>query len=129
MVTINKSAYMAIRNGMRIFDIIESPCMTNKAHSLNSNLSQVVIFVNISANKDEIKKSVESIFGIEVLKVNTILIKGKRKRSGSKHYYKEKNQKKAIIIFKDKNLANKMRESVASQEEGALSHVLENKEQ
>lgn len=129
MVAINKLAYAAIKNSMKFFDIIQYPCMTNKAHLLNNNLSQVVIFVSIDANKNEIKKAVEAIFGIEVDKVNTVIVKGKRKRSGAKNYYNEKDRKKAIVIFKDKNLANKMRETVSSGEESVVSYVLENKEQ
>jgi large subunit ribosomal protein L23 len=79
MVAINKLAYAAIKNSMKLFDVIQFSCMTNKAHLLNNTLSQIVIFVSIDSNKFEIKKAVEAIFGIEVLKVNTMVIKGKKR--------------------------------------------------
>jgi large subunit ribosomal protein L23 len=97
-----------IRNSAGILDVIQYPCMSLKAKDLNEKRSQIVIFVAIDANKIEIKKAVEAIFGMEVEKVNTIVLKGKNKTSARRYGYTEKKRKKAVIVFKDKELAKKM---------------------
>lgn len=96
------------RNKAGILDVIQYPSMSSKAKILNELRGQIVIFVEVDANKIEIKKAVESIFGMEVEKVNTIVLKGKNKMSARKYSYTEKKRKKAIIVFKDKELAKKM---------------------
>ena len=52
--------------------------------------------VDMRANKTEIKKAVETIFGVKVEKVNTIRVIGKYKRMGA-HVGKRPDRKKAII--------------------------------
>jgi large subunit ribosomal protein L23 len=89
-----------IRNSAKILGVIRYPCMTLKAKILNEKSSQIVIFVEIDATKIEIKKAVEAIFGMKVEKVNTL--------SARRYAYKEKDLKKAVIFFKDKELAKKM---------------------
>ena len=55
--------------------------------------------VAAGANKIEIKKAVEEIFKVEVLKVNTISVKSKNKRVGY-HLGKTSEWKKAIVTLK-----------------------------
>jgi large subunit ribosomal protein L23 len=97
-----------IRNSAGVLDVIQYPCMSLKAKYLNEKRSQIVIFVEIDATKIEIKNAVRAIFGMEVEKVNTIVLKGKNKTSARRYAYTEKKKKKAIIVFKDKELAKKM---------------------
>lgn len=96
-----------LKNSIK-YDVIQSPCMTLKAKYLNENKSQVVIFVDCSANKIQIKKAVEAIFGMSVLSVNTILVKGKTKISARRYKFFKKDRKKAIVTFKDKNFAKNL---------------------
>lgn len=51
------------------------------------------------ATKVEIAKAVESLFGVEVAKVNTISVKGKEKRMGRYTGYRA-DRKKAIVTLK-----------------------------
>jgi large subunit ribosomal protein L23 len=97
-----------IRNSAGILDIIQYPCMSSKAKYLNEKRSQIVVFVEIDATKIEIKKAVEAIFGMKVEKVNTVVLKGKNKKSARRFAYTEKKRKKAVVVFKDKELAKKM---------------------
>ncbi len=97
-----------IRNSAGILDVIQYPCMSLKAKYLNEVRGQIVIFVEIDATKIEIKKAVQAIFGMEVEKVNTVVLKGKNKMSARRYRYTEKRMKKAFIVFKDKELAKKM---------------------
>jgi len=62
-----------------MFEIIRSPVVTEKSTLLNEK-HQVVFRVALSASKPEIKAAVESLFGVTVLGVNTLVAKGKTKR-------------------------------------------------
>ena len=81
-----------------ILDSIISPTVTEKATSL-SEFNKIVFKVDKNANKNSIKRSIEKIFKVNVIKVNTINLKGKNKivrnRKVSKPGYK-----KAIVTLK-----------------------------
>src|SRR4051812_163259 len=63
----------------RMYQTILSPMVTEKATAL-SEQNQFVFRVSLEATKPEIKASVESLFGVKVLTVNTLVVKGKSKR-------------------------------------------------
>ena len=81
-----------------MLDIIVSPCITEKATYL-SEQNKIVFKVNKYANKDFIKKSIEKTFKVNVVKINTINMKGKTKLVRNKKSYKT-GYKKAIITLK-----------------------------
>ena len=63
----------------RMYQTILSPLVTEKA-TLNSERGQVTFKVAIDATKPQIKAAVEGLFGVTVLGVNTLVVKGKTKR-------------------------------------------------
>ena len=63
----------------RNYDVIVAPVITEKATRVSEN-GQVVFKVRLDADKGEIKEAVESIFGVKVTAVNTLVQKGKTKR-------------------------------------------------
>jgi len=63
----------------RMYQTILSPLVTEKATML-SEQNQVVFKVPLDATKPEIKAAVEHLFGVKVLVVNTLVVKGKAKR-------------------------------------------------
>ncbi len=63
----------------RHYDVILAPHITEKATVL-SELNKVVFKVAHDATKDEITAAVEELFKVNVLKVNTVVTKGKLKR-------------------------------------------------
>jgi len=63
----------------RMYQTILSPVVTEKA-TLNSERGQVTFKVAVDATKPQIKAAVEWLFGVRVLAVNTIVVKGKRKQ-------------------------------------------------
>ena len=79
-------------------DTIISPNVTEKSTQL-SEFNKVVFKVNKKANKKAIKKSIEKIFKVNVIKINTINIKGKTKIVRNKKAFKS-GYKKAIITLK-----------------------------
>ncbi len=79
-------------------DTIISPTITEKATSL-SEFNKVVFKVNKGASKISIKRSIEKIFKVNVIKVNTINFKGKTKLVRNRKTFKS-GYKKAIITLK-----------------------------
>lgn len=63
----------------RTFELLRSPVITEKA-TLLSEHNQVTFRVPMDANKVEVRKAVEIVFGVKVTAVNTIVTKGKTKR-------------------------------------------------
>jgi large subunit ribosomal protein L23 len=63
----------------KMYLTILAPLVTEKATMLNE-LGQVSFRVPLTATKPEIKASVEGLFGVKVLAVNTLVTKGKTKR-------------------------------------------------
>jgi large subunit ribosomal protein L23 len=62
-----------------MYELVRSPVITEKA-TLLSERNQVVFRVATDATKPEIKAAVETLFGVKVLGVNTLVQKGKTKR-------------------------------------------------
>jgi len=69
----------AILSAERVYQIILSPVVTEKATRLNET-SQVTFKVTLDATKPEIKAAVEKLFNVKVEAVNTLVMKGKTKR-------------------------------------------------
>ena len=81
-----------------LFDIIVSPAITEKATSL-SEFNKMVFKVHKGASKNSIKKSIEKIFKVNVIKINTINLKRKTKLVRGKKSFKP-GYKKAIVTLK-----------------------------
>ncbi len=81
-----------------IFDNIKSPIVTEKSTNL-SEQNKIVFKVNKSLNKKLIKKNIEKIFKVEVIKVN-IVNKQKRLKSTRGRKVKLPGFKKAIVTLK-----------------------------
>lgn len=62
-----------------IYEVIRSPIITEKA-TVQSERNQVSFRVGLGTTKPEIKLAVETLFGVTVLGVNTMVTKGKTKR-------------------------------------------------
>jgi len=79
-------------------DTVLSPTVTEKATSL-SEYNKVVFKIHNGANKKIIKKSIEKIFKVNVIKINTVNYKGKNKMVRGKKS-KTSGFKKAIVTLK-----------------------------
>ena len=78
-------------------DIILKPVITERSMD-NLQAGKYTFKVAKDANKSEIKKAVETLFGVEVAKVNTISVKGKVKRVG-RYVGTTSSWKKAIVTL------------------------------
>ena len=78
-------------------DIIVRPIITE--NSMDGLAERKQTFeVARGANKIEVKKAVETLFGVKVAKFNTISVKGKKKRMGRTEGYTS-DWKKAIVTL------------------------------
>jgi large subunit ribosomal protein L23 len=78
--------------------IILKPIITEKSLALQQSQDKYAFWTPLSATKNQIKTSFKTVFGIEPLSVNTIILKGKTKNNGrTRHLIKKSNRKKAII--------------------------------
>ena len=85
---------------MDIKSILVRPIITEKASVLTDRNNQVVFEVVRKANKHQIRDAIESAYGVEVKKLDTMIVPGKLKRRGMS-IGKRSNWKKAIVTLKD----------------------------
>ena len=81
----------------RHYDVVLAPHITEKA-TLASEHNAVVFKVANTATKPQIKEAVEAIFGVSVMGVNTINMKGKTKRWRGRPY-RRSDLKKAVVTL------------------------------
>jgi len=79
-------------------DTIISPNVTEKSTSLSEH-NKIVFKVQRKASKSSIKKSIEKIFKVKVIKINTINLKGTSKMVRNKKAFIP-GYKKAIVTLK-----------------------------
>ncbi|SBW10671.1 50S ribosomal subunit protein L23 [uncultured Eubacteriales bacterium] len=80
------------------YDIVKRPIITERSME-GAELKKYTFEVAKSANKIEIAKAVEEIFGVKVAKVNTLNMQGKEKRTGSYPAGRRPSWKKAIVTL------------------------------
>ena len=81
-------------------NIIRRPIiLSEKSTRLREGDNQVIFEVAPTANKIEIRNAIQKLFGVTVVSVNTMLIRGKEKRMG-RGYARLRNWKKAVITLK-----------------------------
>jgi len=83
-------------NDERIFQILKSPHISEKAAILGDASNQHVFRVATDAKKPEIKAAVEQLFDVKVANVRTINVNGKTKRQGARRGSR-KDWKKAYV--------------------------------
>lgn len=82
-----------------MYDIVRTPVITEKA-TMGSQHGQVTFRVPLSATKPQIKAAVETLFGVKVKGVNTMVSKGKTKRFRGTAGFRS-DAKKAIVTLED----------------------------
>lgn len=83
--------------------VLKKPLVTEKVSALNEK-GKYGFLVDLTANKVQIKKEVEKMYGVNVLSVQTMRYMGKRKTRYTKAGVitgKKNNFKKAIVSLKE----------------------------
>ena len=65
-------------------DIMIKPIVTEKATKLTEQLNRYTFRVSLNANKYQIKSLVEQLYGVKVVNVNTLVVRGKNKSRWTK---------------------------------------------
>jgi len=82
------------------YNMITRPYITEKVLLLKEEGNKVVFRIRKDTNKIELKNAVESMFNVTVESVNTLNMKGKKKRLG-RHEGRRSDWKKAIVTLKE----------------------------
>ena len=85
-------------NKIHLYDKIISPIVTEKSTNI-SEQNKIVFKVPVKANKKNLKKNIEKIFKVNVIKIN-IINKQNRKKLTRGRKVKVSGFKKAIITLK-----------------------------
>lgn len=80
-------------------DIIVKPIITEKSMD-NTAMNKYTFKVAPGVNKIEIRKAVEEIFNVNVTNVNTVSVKGKKRRRG-RYVGTTSPWKKAVVTLKE----------------------------
>lgn len=84
----------------RLYQVLKSPVFSEKSQRLGDTNGVQVFKVATTATKKDIKQAVELMFdGVEVIKVNTLNVKGKTKRFG-RIVGRRNDFKKAYVTLK-----------------------------
>ncbi len=79
--------------------IIKYPSITEKNTALRTEQNKYVFEVALDAGKADIKEAVQKLFSVDVVAVNTMVVKGKKKRTGRSVGFRS-DRKKAIVKIK-----------------------------
>jgi large subunit ribosomal protein L23 len=80
------------------YNIVIRPLITEQGMHFANTKGAYSFEVNRKANKTQIKKAVEKIYGVKVLKVRTANRKGKYRRRG-RNFGKTPSWKKAVVFL------------------------------
>jgi large subunit ribosomal protein L23 len=87
---------------MQLYDVIKRPVITEKTRYQALELGQYTFKVDMNANKLEIKRAVEEIYGVTVLRVNTMVMPAKAaRRWGRRRVVREPVWKKAVVVLQE----------------------------
>ncbi len=84
-------------------NIIIRPVITEKAEKLSSKRNTYTFYISRDANKIEVAKAIENMYGVSVESVNTALIPGKLKSRNTKTAIlkgRKPSFKKAMVTLK-----------------------------
>ncbi|MBN1538016.1 MAG: 50S ribosomal protein L23 [Anaerolineales bacterium] len=84
-----------------IYDVLRRPIVTEKTNYMNSDLHQYVFEVTNDSTKGMVKDAVETIFKVNVVRVNMIVVPAKRTRRARSRQVKIRRSgyKKAVVTL------------------------------
>ena len=85
---------------MNNFDVIKTVRLTEKG-TRQGDFNQYTIIADRRANKLQIRKAVEELFKVKVVRVNTLNVRGKARRQRTAQAGRDENWKKAIVTLKE----------------------------
>ena len=81
------------------FDVIVEPVITEKTMSLMQEQNKVTVKVAPKANRAEVKKAFEHVFGVKVINVNIVNVPSKETTRGGRYKGTISGFKKAVVTI------------------------------
>ena len=86
---------------MNSFDVIKTVRLTEKGTRQGEKYNQYTVKADRLASKPQIKRAVEELFKVKVVKVNTLNVRGKFRRQRTAQAGQAPDWKKAIVTLKE----------------------------
>ncbi|HET7624234.1 MAG TPA: 50S ribosomal protein L23 [Verrucomicrobiae bacterium] len=86
---------------MNSFEIIKTVRLTEKGTKQGETLNQYTVVADRRANKTQIRQAVQELFKVNVLKINTLNVRGKFRRQRTAQAGQAPDWKKAIVTLKE----------------------------
>ena len=86
---------------MNSFDVIKTVRLTEKGTRQGEKYNQYTVKADRLASKPQIKRAVEELFKVKVVKVNTLNVRGKFRRQRTSQAGQAPSWKKAIVTLKE----------------------------
>lgn len=83
------------------FDVIVEPVITEKTMSLMQEQNKVTVRVSGRANRADVKKAFEKVFGVKVTQVNIVNVPAKETTRGGRYKGSISGFKKAVVTVKE----------------------------
>jgi len=83
---------------MNVYQVLKRPILTEKTDYQRDN-NQYIFEVAHQANKLQVKEAVEKLFDVQVVAVNTMIVKPKRRRLGRKVIITRPGWKRAVVTL------------------------------
>ena len=85
---------------MNSFEIVKTARLTEKGTRQGEKFNQYTVVAHRRASKPQIKRAVEELFKVKVVRVNTLNVRGKLRRQKTAQAGRDENWKKAIVTLK-----------------------------
>lgn len=82
------------------YTVVKTVRVTEKGTMLGEKLNQYQLVVDKRANKVDVKRAVETLFKVKVLRVNTAHVRGKARRARTAQAGRTASWKKAVVTLK-----------------------------
>ena len=86
-------------NPLHYYSVVRRPLVTEKSTAMQSMRNQFTFEVAASANKVEVRKAIETLFSVKVMKVNIVSMPSKARRTFGRPGA-TKPWKKAVVTLK-----------------------------
>lgn len=82
----------------RLLQVLLGPHISEKSSISSEKFFTIIVKVSIHSTKFEIKRAIETLFRVAVNNINTLIVKGKKKRKNNRFIYCS-NWKKAYVLL------------------------------
>lgn len=89
---------------MNPYQILSKPVLSEKSTLVRENLKQYTFKVDLRATKTDVLKAIEAVYGVKVVKVQTLITRGKVVRKGNSVSLTSKTKKAVVTLVEGAKL-------------------------